>query len=196
MAPKKRYQGSGSIVSRPSTIYTHINTYSKQYPDRFEIIQKTRAAMENHFKPQFPEAYCTEASKAIYHILKNTSVVCGSFEIDDRDERNHCWNYDNATNYFIDITGDQFPALKNYPIVIIHETNHALLHEIGYRIPTEFTKKDFENIFDGEFHILNKPSDATNITLETVYKSDQQLWETFRSRKQSGGKGKRKSRAK
>lgn len=157
------------VLNQAVTIYKNPNTY--------KVLEELRQQFKNRFR-QFPEAYCPDASKAIFHVLEGMTVVCGSFD-HKNESHNHCWIYDRTACCYVDITGDQFKGsvIDNMPIVIV-PFHDDLAERVGYNV-TSLTSTKFHSIMNDNFHNVHDSIDVNSCSLIDLFNSSEILKKAY-----------------
>jgi hypothetical protein len=148
---------SVSIRSINAMLTRNQNWYAETYPSKYRILYEIHKVFSQAFD-QFPEAYCTDASKAIYHLIPNMFVMCGKFHI-----FNHNWIYDIEAKAHIDITAAQFfniDPIMNRQVIIVKSKQNRMF-ELGYRL---LDVNSFDQLFStgpyNTFESITSPIDS------------------------------------
>lgn len=118
------------------TIKANVQWYKTQCPKEYDIVQKTYKFFKRRF-PQFPEAWCPEATYVLKMIMPDTIFCFGTVG-----DIPHFWNYDVANNVFIDITVSQFDGFQDLPILIERNIDYVecSLDRLGYKTYSTWQK--------------------------------------------------------
>lgn len=159
--------------------------YSRKYQSKVRIILQVLKVFAAA-NPQFPEAFCPEASMTIALTVPNMMPVLGNVGMGER-ALGHIWCFDLEAKCHIDLTYQQFAHLSKFraPFLAVPSSDNNTLHELQYALADlggfnrTFSQDTYKNY--GNFSKFGFYTNGIFKSFNTIMKSDTVLRQLLKS---------------